>query len=213
MSLKAQMKTKLGWCLVLLTLPWLLIAAAPADVEPCDPAFACFDVHLSPYNLLGDFYLDGTLIVTGVNSVRLVGAPGVDHQIDIKHIQDPNTPGFSDSFNYLDQSVVQQAKAGWVWRVVLYAPRNYVKGTLQYVCQPFGHKPVDVVACRPTIDGVVQPDIVAGGSAAYILPGGVHAIHTDLVGDQAGNWSTTARDDNVTVTNGRTAWFISSFVL
>jgi hypothetical protein len=212
MWFKTQMKTKLGWCLVFLAFPWLL-AAAPRDVEPCDPAVTCFEARLTPDNLLGDFYLDGALVVAGVNSVRITATPGLEHQIDVRNIQDPNTPGFNNSFNYPDQSAVQKANGGWVWRVGFYPQKNYIKGTLQYVCQPYGHKPTDVVVCRLTLDGVVQPDIPAGGSAAYVLPGGVHTLHTDLLGDQATNWSTTTRDDSVTVVNGRTNWFIANFVL
>jgi len=209
---KIGMKSKLSLGLALLALPWI-IASAPPDVKPCDPTLACFDVRISPANLLGDFYLDGNLVVAGVNSARLMGAPGVLHQIDVKHIQDPNTPGSNDLFNYPDQSAVQQTNAGWIWWVSFYPQKNYLKGTLQYFCQPYGRKATDVVLCRPTLDGVGQPDVPAGGSATYILSGGAHAVHTNLVGDQAGNWSSTARDDSVTVTTGRTSWFTASFLL
>ncbi|MGH2524662.1 MAG: hypothetical protein ACRDH2_19315, partial [Anaerolineales bacterium] len=206
------MKPKLILVLALLALPWVVgfaprateqRAAQPRADGPCDPANACFDVNLSPANLIGDFYVDGALVAPGVNSARLVAAPGVPHTIEARNIQEPGVPGFGDLFVYPDQSAVQQTNAGWIWRVIFYPRRTFIKGTFNYLCEPRGRTATDVLACRPTVDGVPMPDVPAGGSASYILPSGPHAVHTDLVGDSAGNYNTTARDDAVNVIAGR----------
>ncbi len=188
-------------------------SALGQQAEPCDTGHACFDVTLISQGLTGDFYLDGVLVSANASKARLVGAPEVPHLIEVKHIQDPVTPGFGDLFNYPDQSATQQAHAGWIWRVSFYPVKAYLKGTLKYICDPRGRRATDGVACRPTVDNVLMPDVPAGGSAAYYLSPGGHTVHTDLVGDQAVNWSQTSRDDTPTVAAAQTAWLQAFFEL
>jgi hypothetical protein len=208
-------KLVLKWSLVLLVFatPALIGWTPAAPAEPCDPATACFDVSITAPGLTGDFYLDGTLVVAGVSQARLTGTPDVVHVVEVKNIQDPVTPGFGDLFNYPDQSGTLQTRAGWIWRLSFYPNKNYLKGTLKYICDPRGRKAADAVACRPTVDNVVMPDVAAGASASYNLTPGAHAIHTDLVGDQAANWSTVARDDTATITAARISWLTTTFEL
>ena len=190
--------------LVLLTLPGLASAAPAQGPAPCDPATACFDVGLSPATLVGDFYLDGTLVSAGVNSARLTGAPSAAHLAEVKNIQEPNVPGAGDQYVYPDQSRPNLwAGGGTVVTLPLWPLKNYVKGVLNYTCQPLGRQAADNVVCRPTLDGAVLADVPAGATANYALPGGAHALHTDLLGDQANHWSPTARDDAVTIYAGR----------
>ncbi len=207
-----MMKTKFVLLCALLALP-LLVGAAQAVGEPCDPATACFDVALGSATLLGDFYIDGVLAAPGVNSARLVGAPATPHTVEVRNIQEPGVVGFGDLFVYSDQSAIQQTNAGWIWRLYFYPQRVYIKGTLNYTCAPRGYRATDLLACRPTIDGVAMPDVAPGGKAAYNLATGEHVVHTDLVGDSAVNWSLTARDDVVNIVGGRNAWLTPSFPL
>ncbi len=198
--------------LLLLTLPWLL-GAARGQAAPCDPAAACFDVFLSLPDVVGDFYLDGNLVATGVNSARLTGTPGEAHTVEVRNMQAPGKAGFGSLFVYTDQSAAAQTNAGWVWRVFFYPRQQYIRGTLRYVCQPLGFRAGESIACRPTIDGATMPDVPPGGSADYVLDPGPHAVHTDLVGDQASNWSVQARDDTANVIVARTSWLTASFPL
>jgi len=182
-----------------LLLPTLLALAPMTGGEPCDPAVACFDARLKPDGLLGDFYIDGVLVASGVNSARLTGTPNAPHSIEARNIQEPGGVGFGDVYNYPDASVVQQTKPGWIWRVTFFSQPRALKGALKYICAPNNAVTTDSLACRPTIDGGPQPDVAPGASATYFLATGAHAVHTDLVGDSAPNWSVTARDDTVVV--------------
>ncbi len=204
---------KLGLAVLLLALPALVGWTPAAPTQPCDPAVACFDVSLTAPGLTGDFYMDDTLVVAGVSQARLTGSPDVPHMVSVRNIQDPSTPGFGDLFNYADQSSPIQTHAGWIWRLSFYPTKNYLKGTLKYICEPRGRQAADVVGCRPTVDGVLMPDVAAGAAASYYLTPGAHQIHTDLVGDQANNWSTTLRDDAVTITAARISWLTAMFEL
>jgi hypothetical protein len=196
----------------LLAAPWLMGAARAADPAPCDPAMACFDVTLKPANMLGDFYLDGVLAAAGVSSARLVGTPSVPHTLEVRNIQEPGAPGFGDLYIYPNQAVVQSTRAGWVWVLSFYvSQKQYLKGTLVYICDPKFRAAGESLACRPTVDGVLQPDVAPGASASYYLTGGGHSVHTDLVGDSAGNYSSTARDDSVFVTAGWRNYFTAAF--
>jgi hypothetical protein len=209
------MKTKLALTFLWLAFPLALLTnvAQAAQVEPCDPALACFDVRVSPDTLIGDFYLDGALAASGVTSARLVGAPNTPHLIEVRNVQEPGGAGFNDLYVYPDQSVIQQTRPGWIWRVIFYPQKSFLKGTLQYFCDPRGRAVTDSVACRPTIDGVTQPDVPPGAAAAFNLPIGAHAVHTDLVGDQASNWSPITRDDAVNINGGRTTRLTALFIL
>jgi hypothetical protein len=178
--------------------------AVSADgTTPCDPATACFEGALSPATLVGDFYLDGQLAAAGVNSARLTGAPSAAHLLEIKNIREPNAAGMGDTFVYPDQSRPNLMAGGGV---VFYAPfwpiRNYVKGVLNYTCNPWGRQATDTVACRPTVDSAAMPDVAPGATASYNLTPGTHAVHTDLVGNQADHWSPVTRDDSVTIYAG-----------
>jgi hypothetical protein len=200
-------KIKVFAPLVIVTLVVLSFSSTTAlSAEPCDASTACFDVSLSPATLTGDVYVDGNLIVGAVNTTRLTLTPATSYLIEFRNIQDPATPGFGDLFVYPNQSKAGQSTTAGRTRTVTFRPtKQYIKGVLEITCDPRGRKATDNVVCRPTIDGVVQADITPGAKATYNLPAGEHAVHTDLVGDQANNWSPTTRDDTVTVNAGRSS--------
>src|SRR5687768_3673147 len=86
---------KWSWLILLLAAPLLIAAgrARPAAQAACDPAVACYDAVISMPNVVGDFYLDGNLVVAGVNSTRINAAPGVGHTIDVRNMQAPGLAG------------------------------------------------------------------------------------------------------------------------
>jgi hypothetical protein len=199
--------------LALLAMPWLIGAAASEIGTPCEPEAACFDAHISLPAVVGDFYLNGELVAAGVNAARLVAAPGEPHLIEVRNMQAPGTPGFGGLFIYPDQSQTQQARAGAVWRLWFYPRQQFIRGTLHYTCLPNGYRAGDSLACRVTIDGVPMPDVSPGGRAAYTLDPGARAVHTELVGDQAFNYSAISRDDVANITAGWNSWLTASFPL
>lgn len=191
--------------IIVLAFASLSLTSAPAPA-PCDTTAACFDVGLSPATLTGDVYVDGNLIMGGVNSTRLTLMPNTSYLIEVRAIQDPATPGFGHLFVYPDQSRSNQSTTGGRIRTITFFPtKQYIKGVLEITCDPRGRKATDNVACRPTIDTVAQADIAAGAKATYNLTPGAHAVHTDLVGDQANNWSPITRDDTVNINAGRSS--------
>ncbi len=201
--------------LALLAAPWFTYPAAAAQTAPqpapCDPAAACFDLSISQATTVGDFYVDGALAAAGVNATRIVTTPGVNHTFEVRNMQDPSVPGYGFLLIYPDQSAVMQAGAGVTWRALFYPRTQYIRGTLQYTCQPTGWKATDNVACRVTIDGVVMPDVGPGATAAYTLLPGARAVHTDLVGAQAASWNSQARDDAPMISVGRTSYLTAAF--
>jgi hypothetical protein len=214
-TLFPRLKLKTRWLLpvgLLLVLPWLL-GAAPAQDAPCDPAAACFDATISLPSAVGDFYVDGVLVAAGVNSARLTTTPDTLHAIEVRNMQDPGVADYGRLFIYPDQATNQQTTAGRIWRVIFYPRQLAIRGTLRYVCQPFGFQAADSLACRPTIDGVPMPDVAPGGTANYVLDPGPHTVRTDLGGDAAVNWSTNVREDFPVIVAGRFTWMSASFSL
>jgi len=178
----------------------------------------CFDISLSPIALTGDIYLNGNIIVTGMNASQLSLSPNTAYLIEIRNIQDSTTPGFGDLFIYPNQSqTIRSAFSGQV-RPIMFRPlKQYVKGILELTCDPRGRKATDNIACRPTIDGVIQADVAAGTKVTYHLVPGAHTVQTELVGDQANHWSLSTRDDIVTINVGKayiqTVYLRTSFTL
>ena len=196
----------LGTIVGLILAAQLLIApAAAAQPVPCDPATACIDASL-PAGLIGDFYLNGALSAAGVASARLVTTPGAPSLVEVRNIQEPGGAGFGDLYVYPDQSLANLTLAAGQIKTAVFAPKkNYVKGALKYTCNPKGFKATDSVLCRPAIDGAAQADVAPGAAVTINLLPGAHTVHTDLVGDQAGNWSPILRDDTVTISAGTSA--------
>lgn len=194
------------------------LAQAVPQATPCDTASACFDVFLSNASLTGDVYVDGVLSAAAVNSTRVTTTPGTPHSIEVKNIQD-TTAGFGDLFVYPDLAQNNLSGSAGRTRSVRFAPtKNFVKGNLEFTCDLRGRRPADNVACRVTIDGLPQAaDVAPNARVSYALTGGAHVIHTEVVGDQANNWSPITRDDTVTVAAGRnyvqTARLRASFAL
>ncbi len=181
--------------------------AAGRHPAPCDQsagAVGCIDLALSPAALTGDVYVDGTPVASQVNTIRLSVTPDAAHLIEVRAIAGTAT-GFGDVFTYGDVSQANvTVRAARVKTLTLTPALTYLKGFLEFTCDPRGRKTTDIVTCRPTIDGVPQADVAAGAKATYPLTPGEHIIHTYLVGDQASNWSLTARDDTVAISAGGT---------
>src|SRR5262245_22989441 len=97
------MRSSALFTLVVLSLLTLSFGPAPA----CEPTVACFDVNLSPATLTGDIYVDGNLIVNGVNNAHLSLTPDVPHLIEFRAIQLPGEMGLGDQFIYPDQGRTQ----------------------------------------------------------------------------------------------------------
>jgi hypothetical protein len=191
--------------LIIAAMALLGLSLSPIPAETCDPTLACFEVGLSPATLLGDIYVNGNLIVAGVNISQLSLSPNPPYLIEVRNIQD-TTPGFGDLFIYPDQSRTNpSALTGRIYPITFRPIKQYLKGVLEITCDPRGRKVTDMVVCRPTIDGVSQADIAAGAKATYLLASGPHTVHTELIGDQANNWSPTLRDDTILINAGRSS--------
>jgi hypothetical protein len=161
-------------------------------------------LSLYPANLLADWYVDGAQVATQVNAFNIYVAASVAHGVEAKNVQEPGAAGFGDVYNYADQSQPNAQAGPAQTRGVAFRPaKNYLKGTLSYVCDPRGFKATDSVACRPTIDGTPMTDVAPGATVAYNLTPGPHTVHTDLVGDSANNWGPILRDDAPAVNAGK----------
>src|SRR5690349_9601620 len=128
------MRNPLLFTLVMLSLLTLSFGPAPA----CEPEVACFDVSLSPATLTGDIYMDGNLIVTGVNNARLSLTPNVSHLIEFRAIQSPGETGLGDLFIYPDQSRSPSGAAGRAYPIAFQPLKQYLKGFLEITCTPRG---------------------------------------------------------------------------
>lgn len=164
----------------------------------------CAEVTLTPGEASGDFYVDGVLVAPARNVGQLMLAPDVEHTIEIKNIQSTEA-NFGTLFNYVDVSTKLKVMAGEARTKGIKLVKNYIRGTLNFTCDVKGAVETDVVACRVTIDEVVQPDVAAGQVAPYILDPGDRVVLVEVIGEQAGLFDPANKQQTVKIGAGRVA--------
>ncbi|MBN1310080.1 MAG: hypothetical protein JXB30_01585 [Anaerolineae bacterium] len=201
----------LGIVMALVVLTGSVLLAQPdwcvsADGSPV----GCAEVTLTPSEATGDFYVDGVLVAPARNVGQLMLAPDVEHIIEIKNIQSTEA-GFGTLFNYADVSTTLRVRAGESRTKSIRLVKNYIRGTLNFTCDVKGAVETDVVACRVTIDEVVQPDVPAGQVAPYILDPGDRVVLVEVIGDQASLFDPANKQQTVKVYTGRTTTLRTTF--
>ena len=179
--------------------------AAATDVAPCDqtagPA-GCVDVTLAPAGLTGDIYVGDTLVSPGVAGGRVSVKPYSYLKITAKNFKDGNAEN-GDAYQYLDASTYVYLFPGQTQAITLTPYKHYIKGFIAISCSA-AIQPGESLACRPSINGVLQADVAPGATWTYPLLPGVYTIHIDLVGDSATHWSPGSLDNSVTIVAGQT---------
>lgn len=214
-------KKKTRWPLVVLPvlifiLTLLLVPtarAAPDQAAPCeqgDTPTGCADIYLFPNTLIADFYMGDVLIMAGVNSGRVAVPPRTSVRIEARNISD-GSEEFGDVYVYADTGVTVWVAEGQTRSYTLYPKKTYLKGFLRLTCDIRGVKAGESVACRPSIDGEVRPDILPGERVTFNLAPGGHAIHVDVVGDLAGLWHPASRDHTAKIYAGYNRYLSSTY--
>ncbi|MBN1429039.1 MAG: hypothetical protein JXB07_11685 [Anaerolineae bacterium] len=201
----------LGLAVALLILTGSMLLEQPDwCISPDGSPVGCAEVTLTPGEAIGDFYVDGALVAPARNIGQLALVPDVDHTIEIKNIQSTES-NFGTLFNYADVSTIIRVQTGQTRAKTVKLVKNYIRGTLNFTCDVKGAAPTDVVACRVTIDGVIQPDVAVGQSIPYILDSGDRGILVEVVGDQASLFDPANKQQTVKIYAGRTATLKTTF--
>ncbi len=168
-------------------------------------AAGCVDLTLAPAGLLGDVYVDGTLIASQVGSTRLSLVPGTPHLIEVKNITEA-AEGFGDVFNYGDVAKANvQVGVGKVQALTLKATRNYLKGYVKFTCDIKGAATGQAVQCQVSAGGAALGALNPGESGQWALTNGPRTLHVDLLGANADLWAPATSDHPVTIVGGKTA--------
>ena len=179
------------------------MAFTAAQPAPCDPTLACFDVKLGDPALIGDFYFDNVLVASGVNSARMIGAPGATHLLAAKNIKEPNGQGLRRSV-CLSRSigVIQTTNAGWIWNVGFYAPKTFLKGTLKIILMP------STLTADIYVDGALAAS--QANTADVVVAGGLHTVEGRNFRDSASNGSYSFNDlaQQIFSTTGNTDYLV-----
>ncbi|MDY0018728.1 MAG: hypothetical protein RBT47_01865 [Anaerolineae bacterium] len=201
----------LGLLLLLLALP-AQIEAAPLPPCPQDNGPAgCIDVTLSPANLRGDIYVDGTAVGGQVNTLYFTVAPDAPHLIQVKNVTDGQA-GFGDIFIYQEAGQTDVVVATGAARALTFRPQiTYLKGQLAFECDVKAVEEGQSVACQPFFDGTPLPGVLPATPTTFALPVGEHTLHVDLVGPHAGLWDPPSADYPITITGGRTTAVDATF--
>ncbi|MBN1428958.1 MAG: hypothetical protein JXB07_11280 [Anaerolineae bacterium] len=197
----------LGLLLLPLTIGGTVLVEAPPE---CPPGSGCIQVVLYPEMASGDLYIDGMLMAQAQNPGWLVVAPDIDHLIEIKNIQSSEA-GFGTLFSYADLSSTLKVRAGETRSKPIWLTKHYIRGTLKFTCDIRSAAPSDAVACRVTIDEIVQPDVAASQTVPYILDPGNRDMRVEVVGEQADLFDPAFKEQGVKITAGRIATWQASF--
>lgn len=212
-SLRGKLIIGLALAIVVDVLVLSLGGAAATDTTPCDQSAGpagCLDISLSPANLTADIYVGDTRVATGISSGRVSIKPYSYVKVVAKNAQDGSTED-GDVYTFSEASNYVYLFPGQVAARTFAPPKTFLKGFLTVSCSAAA-QPGESLACRPSINGAVQADIVPGTTATYELAPGVYGVHIDLVGDAAPQWSPGAVDNTVTILAGLTQTVSPAYV-
>ena len=165
-------------------------------------------VNLKQEGVTADFYVDTVLVSPQVASVDLWLSPNKSHTIGIKNVVDPAANGI---YGWNDSTQYAYTTAGSDKTLTVNLIKKPIKGFLKIKCVLPSVQPTDLVVCRPTIDTIVQADILPGAEFVYPLDKGSHAVQVDLVGDSAHLWAPQTRAQKSTIYAGYTTTYSPIF--
>lgn len=196
----------------LLVLALLTVSAALAQTqEPCvfndgTPA-SCVRVRLSPENLGGDVYVDGSPLFAGIPTNTFTSklpTPGTTQLIEFRNISSPGNVLIGSLYVYQNVSKKVVYPPLGKWQEYQLSPvKKYIRGQLSVICDIKNITGEDV-RCALTIDGEAKPDIEPGGESGWVVDNGSHVIVVSLIGAQASLWSPASQTKTVTTTAGPT---------
>jgi hypothetical protein len=204
------------WLLIVLVLAAVSLLSIPAARAALSQAPALQDssafvnVTLSPAALSGDFYVNDVLAASGLNNAQLTVPSGVEVRVEARNVRDAS-PDFGTLYTYENASVVVTLAAGQTRTQTLYPRKVYIKGVVELTCDLRDVRTGEQALCRPTLDGVPQPDMAPTQKARLLLTPGAHTIKMDVVGTNASLWYPASNTHNVSVSVGSTYYVRSTF--
>src|SRR5574341_1815452 len=140
--------------------------------------------RLNQPGVVGDYYLDGTLVASQVASIDRWIAAG-SHRIDVRNLTDPLAGGL---YRWRDASARAYLASGQERTVTINLRREYLVGFLQVTCVIDGQLPSDAVVCNIAVDGVNYGTAPSGVQTQFNLTPGSHTVVVYLSGASASQW-------------------------
>jgi hypothetical protein len=147
--------------------------------------------------VVGDIYLDGTLVAPQAASYDTWVAPSRSHRVEVKAITDPAA---GDVYRWRDATTSTTLNPGQERSLVVRLQKQWLKGFLHVTCNITNPQPGMV--CLLTLDGVARDPLAPGASADFTLDPGSHPLSATV--GPAGSWTSTTRSTTVYITGGRT---------
>jgi hypothetical protein len=170
------------------------------------------NAHLTLTNsvpgVLADYYVDGELVATQVESTDLWVAPNISHQLLANNFFDPAANGVYTYRDAISSAYLYPGSERTV-RFTLY--KTYLMGFLDLKCTINNLPPADPPYCQTYVDGVPLAPVYAGTNGNFPLTPGAHNVHV-VLGPEDG-WYSDPLDYPITVYAGRTVYKTATFTL
>jgi len=132
-------------------------------------------------------------------------------QIVVRNVQNPSDANFNNLYVYQEATVKVNVPAGKAKPFKVTLKKKFLRGTLNFTCDPRNVVAGDDVHCQLLVDGGDRGVFAPGQTAPFVLDVGGHAVTVQLVGGSVGLWEPTRKDQTITIAGGKTAKLKASF--
>lgn len=160
------------------------------------------NAHLTLTNsvpgVLVDYYVDGELVATQVESADLWVAPNKSHRLEANNFFDPAANGV---YTYRDAVSSAYLYPGSERTVKFTLYKTYLLGFFDLTCTIDNLPPSDPPYCQTYVDGVPLAPVYSGTTSHFPLTPGAHEVHVVLGPEDA--WLSEPFDYTITIYAGR----------
>jgi hypothetical protein len=154
-------------------------------------------ITLSQPTVLGDIYVDGTLLAPQVLTIDTWLAPAKSHKIEVKGVTDPAQ---ADLYHWKDATSTVFLTAGQEKTSTITLVQEWYKGFIELNCTITNYQ--QGMMCAPVLDGVPQAQVAPGTPTTYTVPTGSHKLIVTI--EPASDWGSTPKSIFAYVTGGKT---------
>ncbi len=156
-------------------------------------------VRLNQPGVVGDLFVDGTLVATQASTAQVWVLPGT-HKVQGRNFTDPAAAGV---YRWKDTAATSHyLGSGQQRTATLTLQKEYLFGFVSVLCQINGVQPGDDVRCNAAINN--SSTVIPPGQRSQInAPPGTQTLTVTLVGASANLWE-TSKTQAVNVRAGRT---------
>jgi hypothetical protein len=161
---------------------------------------------LNQPGVVADFYVDGDLVASQVETADLWVTPYRSHRVEARNATDPAANGV---YRWRDAVSWAYHSPGQARTVTFYLQKQFVQGFFNLTCTINPPQPGSSAYCQPSIDGVPVTAVQPGTTGTFNLEPGAH--HVQVVAGPESDWISEPYEWDITIYAGQTVSRTASY--